>query len=254
MHALPALRCSAAALMRWVGFKAHQGRQGVCPRGAATRQGPRPEGPIGPDTSADHRVQVNRRAVAALFNGVMRALATMGVLAAKVTGSVAATALETTAPEAGCGHGPRKRRITDTRGHVPASEVTVDGWQLIVLMAAATKRPLAGNVGPIPAHEVLSRRALVTQARTPLAGQARLHQGVCDQGFGDGPDLWWLEQHALLVGVPAKANMAVTVDAQAQAAAGAGVTVGRRGQTVRPGPGTTASTERLATAVGGGPD
>jgi hypothetical protein len=47
--------------------------------------------------------------------------------------------------------------------------------------------------------------------------------------------------------VPAKDNMAATVDAQAQAAAGEGVTVGRRAHTVRHGQGKTAWTERLET-------
>jgi hypothetical protein len=42
LQALPALLCSDEALMRLVGFTAHQVRHGVCHRGAATRQGPRP--------------------------------------------------------------------------------------------------------------------------------------------------------------------------------------------------------------------
>jgi hypothetical protein len=48
-HALPALLGSAEACMRLGGFKAPQGRPGVCQRGAATRQGPRPTGPLGPE-------------------------------------------------------------------------------------------------------------------------------------------------------------------------------------------------------------
>jgi hypothetical protein len=50
MHALPPLLCSDEALMRLVGFKAQPVRQGVCQRGAATRQGPRTTGPMCPDT------------------------------------------------------------------------------------------------------------------------------------------------------------------------------------------------------------
>src|SRR4029434_9420284 len=52
MKALPALLCSDEALMPWVGFNAQQVRQGVCQRGAATRQRPRTEGPMGPETLA----------------------------------------------------------------------------------------------------------------------------------------------------------------------------------------------------------
>jgi hypothetical protein len=251
MNALPALLFSDEALMRLVGFNAHQVRQGVCQRGAATRQGPRTEGPICPDTLAENIVKLNLRDLEALCNGVIRALAKMGVLDAKVTGIVDATDLETTAQYEGCGHVTRKRKITDKRGKVHEIEVTVYGWKLIVLMDAATKMPLAGKVVPIQEHEVLSMRALVTQARTNLAGHARLHKVVFDKGFWDGTDLWWLDQHDILFVVPAKDNMAVTVDAQAQAAAGEGVTVGRRAPTVRHGHGKTASTERLETEVVG---
>jgi hypothetical protein len=50
LNALPPWLCSDEALMRLVGFKAQPVRQGVCQRGAATRQGPRTTGPICPDT------------------------------------------------------------------------------------------------------------------------------------------------------------------------------------------------------------
>ena len=125
MHALPALLFSDEALMRVVGFNAHQVPQGVCQRGAATRQGPRTAGPICPDTWAEHSVKLNRRDLEALCNRVIQALAQTGVLAAKVTGMVAATDPETTAQYAGCGPVTRQRKLTDTRGHVHAIEVTV---------------------------------------------------------------------------------------------------------------------------------
>ena len=119
------------------------------------------------------------------------------------------------------------------------------------MIDARTKIPLAATVVPIQEHETLSLRALVTQARTNLAGHARLHTVVCERGLLDGPDWWWLDQRGRLFVVPATEHMAVTVDAQAQAAAGEGGTVGRRAHTVRHGQGTTACTERLATEVVG---
>jgi hypothetical protein len=251
MNALPPLLFSDEALMRLVGFNAQQVRQGVCQRGAATRHRPRTTGPICPDTLAANIVQLNVRDLEGLFNRVIRALAKAGVLAAKVTGIVDATDLETTAQYEGCGQVTRKRKITDKRGHVHEIEVTVYGWKLIVLIEARTKIPLAAKVVPIQEHETLSLRALVTQARTNLAGHARLHKVVFDKGFLDGVDLWWLAQRDILFVVPAKDNMAVTIDAQAQAAAGEGVSVGRRAHTVRHGQGKTAWTERLETEVVG---
>jgi hypothetical protein len=251
MNALPALLFSDEALMRLVGFNAQQVRQGVCQRGAATRQGPRTAGPICSDTLADNIVKLNLRALETLFNGVIRALAKAGSFGATVTGIVDATDLETTAQYDGCGQVTRKRQITDKRGQVHEIEVTVYGFKLIVLIDARTTIPLAAQVVPIQEHETLCLRALVTQARTNLAGHARLQKVVFDKGFLDGVDLWWLDQHEILFVVPAKANMAVTIDAQAQAAAGEGVTIGRRVHTVRHGQGRTAWTERLETEVVG---
>jgi Transposase DDE domain len=251
MPALPALLFSDEALMRLVGFDAHQVRHGVCQRGAAQRQGPRTRGPICPDALADNIVKLNLHDLEALFNGVIRALAKAGVFPAKLTGIVDATDLETTAQYQGRGQVTRKRKITDKRGKVQEIEVTVYDFKLIVLIEARTKIPLAAQVVPIQEHETLSLRALVTQARTNLAGHARLHKVVFDRGFLDGVDLWWLAQHGMLFVVPAKENMAVTIDAQAQAAAGEGVTVGRRVHTVRHGQGRTARTERLETEVVG---
>jgi hypothetical protein len=173
------------------------------------------------------------------------------VFAATVTGIVDATDLETTAQYEGCGQVTRKRKLTDKRGKVHEIEVTVYGWKLIVLIEARTKIPLAAKVVPIQEHETLSLRALVTQARTNLASHARLHKVVFDKGLLDGVDLWWLAQREMLLVVPAKDNMAVTVDAQAQAAAGEGITVGRRAHTVRHGQGKTAWNERLETEVVG---
>jgi hypothetical protein len=251
MNALPALLFSDEALMRLVGFNAQQVRQGVCQRGAAHRQGPRTTGPICPDALADNVVKLNLRDLETLCNSVIRALARAQVFAAQLTGIVDATDLDTTAQYEGCGSVTRQRKITDQRGNVHEIEVTVYGWKLIVLIEAHTKIPLAAKVVPIQEHETLSLRALVTQARTHVASHARLHKVVFDKGFWDGVELWWLAQHGLLFVVPAKGNMAVTVDAQAPAAAGEGVTVGRRVHTVRHGQGKTAWTERRETEVVG---
>jgi hypothetical protein len=251
MNALPALLFSDAALMQLVGFNAQQVRHGVCQRGAAKRQRPRTEGPICSDTLANNIVQLNLRDLEAWFNGTIQALAKAGIFGAKVTGIVDATDLETTAAYAGCGQVTRRRKITDKHGHVREIEVTVYGWKPIVLIDALTKIPLAVQVVPIHEHEVLSMRALVTQARTNLAGRARLHKVVFDRGFLDGADLWWLDRHGITFVVPAKDNMAVTVDARAQAAAGEGITMGRRVHTVRHGQGKTAWTERRETEVVG---
>jgi hypothetical protein len=251
MPALPNLLFSDEALMQLVGFNAQQVRQGVCQRGRTKRQGERTPGPICPDTLANNMVQCNLRDLEALFNGVIRALAKVGVFGKRVTGIADGTDLETTKSYQGCGQATRQRRIEDKGGRVQEIEVTVYGWKLIVLIDARTKLPLAATVVPIQEHETLSLRALVTQARINLAGYARLHTVVFDKGFLDGTELWWLDQQGIRFVVPAKANMAVTADARAQAAAGEEITVGRRAHTVRHGQGKAAWRERLETEVVG---
>jgi hypothetical protein len=251
MNALPALLFSDAALMPLVGFNAQQVRHGVCQRGAAKRQPPRTAGPICPDPLANNIVPLTLRDLAAWFNGTIRALAQAGILGAKVTGMVDATARETTAAYEGCGHVSRTRKITEKHGHVREIEVTVYGWKPSVLIDAMTKIPLAVKGVPIHEHAVLSMRALVTQARAKLTGFTRLHQLVFARGFWDGAELWWLDHPGITCVVPAKDNMAVPVDARAPAAAGEGITIGRRVHTLRHGPGNSAWTDRQETAVVG---
>jgi hypothetical protein len=251
MKALPPLLCSDEALMQLVGFNAQHVRQGVCQRGAAKRQGARTPGPICPDTLAKNMVKWNLRDLEAVFNGSIRALAQAGVFDAKVTGIADGTDLETTARYAGSGQVTRTVCLEDKQGRRHAIEVTVYGWNVLLLIDAASKIPLAVRVGKLHEHEALWTRALVTQARLNLAGAARLHKVIFDKGFLAGSTLWWLDQHGITFVVPAKANMAVTAEARAQAAAGEAITVGRRAHTVRHGRGKTAWTERLETEVVG---
>jgi hypothetical protein len=168
-----------------------------------------------------------------------------------VTGIADGTDLETTAGYTGCGHVTRNVRIADKQGQVHAIAVTVYGWKVRLLIDAATKIPLAVKVGKMHAHEARWTRALVTQARLHLAGAARLHQVIVDTGFLDGSTLWWRNPHEITLVVPAKAKMAVVVDARAQTVAGEEMAVGRRLHTVRHGQGRTACTAQLETEVVG---
>ena len=251
IKALPALLLSDEAVMRLVGCNAQQVRQGVCQRGRTKRQGERTPGPLGPDTLANNMVQCHWRALEALFNGVIRALAKAGVFGKRVTGSADGTDVATTERDQGCGQATRKRRLEDKRGKLHEIEVTVSGWKALLLIDAVTKIPLAVNVVQIQAHEALWTRALVTQARANVAGDACLYKVVFDRGCLAGTDRWWLEQQGIRFVVPAQEHMAVTADARALAAAGAGGTVGPRVHRVRHGQGRTASRERLETEVVG---
>lgn len=250
MNALPDLLLSDEAAMRLAGFHAVRIRDGMCQRSHEKRQGNKPPGPLCPDTLADNIVQLNLQAMAAFLNGVVQDLAQASVFARHVTGILDGTDLETTARYEGCGQATRKRKITDKRGKGREIEVTVYGWKLLVMIEVRTKLPLAAKGVKIQDHEAPLTRELVSQARTNLARHARLRRVVFDRGFLDGADLGWLAQEGLGFVVPAKANMAVTADAQALAAAGHGV-VAHRAHTVAHGQGKHRWTERVETEVGG---
>jgi hypothetical protein len=97
MNALPSVWFSDEALMQLLSFNAQQGREGVCQRGAAKRQGARPPGPISPETLANNIVKLNLRELEVVFKEAIRALAKAGGFGKTVTGIVNATDLETTA-------------------------------------------------------------------------------------------------------------------------------------------------------------
>jgi len=115
MNALPVLLFSDEALMPLVGFNAQQVRQGICQRGATSRQGARTPGSICLDTLAENIVKLNLRDLEAVFNGSIRALAKAGIFGAKVTGIADSTDLETTARYTGCGQVTRQVGIEDKR-------------------------------------------------------------------------------------------------------------------------------------------
>jgi hypothetical protein len=96
LNALSARLFSEEAVMRVVGFKAQQVREGGCQRGRPKRQSQRSLGPICPDTLAQNMVQCHVRDLDTLCHGVIRALAQAGVLGTRGTGSADGTALETT--------------------------------------------------------------------------------------------------------------------------------------------------------------
>jgi hypothetical protein len=250
-HALPSLRCRDEALMQLVGFKAQPVRDGVGQRGATTRQAERAPGPICPATRAKNRGPWHVRDLEGVCQGTLRALAKAGVCGPKVTGLLEGTDLETTERSTGCGQVTRTVRIEATRGQMHAIAVTVYGWKVRLVSEAVTQIPLAVNVGQMQAHAPHWTRALVTQARAHLAGYARLHKVVFDQGCLAGTDRWWHDHQGLCWVVPANATRAVTAEARAHAAAGEDMTCGRRVHTVRHGQGRGARTARLEIEVVG---
>jgi hypothetical protein len=249
MNALPELLFSDAAAMRLVGFNARQVQRGVCQRGAAQRDGPREDGPICPDTLANNILKLSLEAMAQFLNQVVQALAKAGVFARQLTGILDGTDLETTPKYQGCGKVTRKKKVVDKRGRAWEIEVSVYGFKLIVLIDARSKIPLAAKVVQIQQHEVNFLRELVQQAQHNLGKYATLKKLVCDKGFLDGAELWWLNEQGIIFVVPGKKDMAVVADARALAEAGEAVYLGRRTRSVTHGQGKTRWREELETEV-----
>jgi hypothetical protein len=245
MNALPAVLCRDEARRRLVGVNAHQVRDGVGPRGAAKGPHARAPTPRCPATLATQMVPCPVRALDAWCKGVMRAWATAGRCGKRGTGMVAGPDVETTARDADGGPATRQVRLADQQGQGHAMEVPVYGWTVLILLDAATTRPLAVPVGKIAAPATQGTRALVTHARAPLAGVAPRPTVVFAQGLVDGREGWWLAPQGIRGVVPATAHLAVTADARAPAAAGEGRPPGRRVHTVRQGPGQAARADRL---------
>jgi hypothetical protein len=154
---------------RRLGGQGPPGPVGGVPTGPAHRQGPRTTEPIGPEALADNRVKVNGRDLEDGCHSVIRARAQAGGVAAQVTGRVEATALETTAQDAGWGQVTRQRQLTATRGQVHESAVTVEGWKRMGVIEARTTIPLAATGVPSGAGNALPAR--LDHAGAPPAGR-----------------------------------------------------------------------------------
>jgi hypothetical protein len=140
--------------------------------------------PSGTRWGGDGRGHVRGRADHRELGPGLRAVAPPGLGAAYVTGCGAATALDTTAQETGGDPAPRTRQGSDPRGPGQERAVTGYGWQRSGRLTARTPLPLAATMGPLPAPDTRSRRARLTPARTPLAGDPQLPKVVCAQGIG----------------------------------------------------------------------
>jgi hypothetical protein len=196
------------------------------------RQEERISGPICPDTLGKQIVQWNVRDQEAVCNGSIRALAHAGVFGAKVTDIVDGTDVETTERCTDGGHVTCMVCSEDKPGRMQEIEVTVYGWNVLLVLEAAPKIPWAVKVGQMAAPETHWTGALGTQAQATLGGDAYLDQVVLANGIWDGTARWWLHQQGLTCVVPAQATRVVTADSPTQAAAGEEITGGRRVHTV----------------------
>jgi len=251
MNALPPLLFSNVALMRLIGFNAHQVGHGLTRRGDARRRLRPKRGPLSPQCLAENICKLGVEQLATLFNGTVRLLVARGLLQGDLT--VALDGSKVLTPESypgrGCLSVTRTATEAKTKRRVTIVE-TVFGWKVLVLIDVQTRLPLAMAVSQIQDYEGQWLLPLVRQAQENLGTAARITTVVIDRGYLDGEDLWALNQRGLTFVIVAKDNMAVTEDARSVAVAGEGH-VRERVEIMRHGHGRTATTERRRTRLVG---
>ena len=178
-----------------------------------------PRGALSSQTLAEHESTLEAEDLVALFNTVVRALASRGLFAKDVRGSLDSTGEEVVPSFEGAGR-VRKKVKAQSRARRPRQvEVSVLGFKLWYLMEVETGLPLAFAFDTIEKPENEHAKAVIDQARANLKGYARLVSVALDRGFLDGDLLWWLKKERRIDWVcPSKEKMDVTGEARGRVA------------------------------------
>ena len=217
MNSLPEFLFSNEGSMKFVGFNAHQIRNGFCKRGDKKRKRKLKLGPICPDTLAKNIVKFSVRIIERFFNECIALLARAGTFDREVTGSLDTTDYQTTDKYKGRGKVTRIKEIKQKDGKKKKIEVSVFGWKVGAMMEVKTRIPLSVKITKIQVADKNFTRALVEQAIKNLGKYSRLVCVVLDRGFLDGEDLWWLKTEGCHFVIPAKKNMHILLEANALA-------------------------------------
>jgi len=176
--------CSNVALMRLIGFNAHQVGQGLTRRGDTRRRLRPKRGPLSPQCLAPHICTLGVAQLAALFNGTVRLLVARGLLQGDLTVALDGSTVLTPAtyPGRGCLSVTRTATEAKTKRRVRIVE-TLFGWKVRVLIDVRTRLPLAMAVGQIQDYE----GAVAAPLGPPGPGQPG-HDSAHHDG-GDRPGL-----------------------------------------------------------------
>jgi hypothetical protein len=245
-NALPALLFSNVAVMTLLGFNARQVADGMSRRGAKPRTAASEYTLMDPQTLSNAICKISAPALADLFNGTLRALASFGVFMAEAMVAVDGTRIVTPPTFQGGGQQAVTEYLCDRHGAQVAITKLLYGWRLIALIDLRTLIPLAIQIVPIQAHEAPYLVALVQQAQANLAPYSRISKLVIDRAYVDGPSLYALHAMGITFVVIAKANMAVRTAALAEQA---DTPIYERTETVRRGQGREAASETWVSRV-----
>jgi len=203
------------ALMRLVGFNAYQIEHGSCKRGKWRLKVGEASAPICVDTLGNNIVEIPHQTLEGIFNGAIRALASVGTFAKKITVIIDTSFLLTTKNFPGCGKTVREKEVWSKK----AKRVVVIieefyGFKVGVLVCRKTRIPIAVKIKKIEEADNNFTMMLIKQAINSLQGYAKISKILIDGGFLDGEDLWWLEEQGIKFVVPAKKDMDVVEEIQ----------------------------------------
>lgn len=249
MNSLPALLFSNVALMTLIGFNAYQVSNGFTRRGDARRRKKAKQGPLTPQCLAQNISKFSEKQMEDFFNGVVRLIVRLGLVAGEISVALDGTKLRTTEKYEGRGCVKVEHEAKEKgSGRLVKVVEFIFGWKLLVLIEVRTRLPLAAKVVKIEAYEGEWLVPLVRQAQANLGAKARIVKVLVDRGYLDGEDLWDLDQMGIIFVVIAKSGMAVREDAHALAREG---TVVERVREVRHGHGRKATSEKVKTRLVG---
>ena len=106
-----------------------------------------------------------------------------------------------------------KRPDVRANQHAQKIQVPVFGWKLLLVFEPVSKIPLALAIDGINVSDNEHAYEVLDQARRNVEGYAVIRSVALDRGFLDGDLLWRIDQD-VLVYIPAKSNMTITVDAR----------------------------------------
>lgn len=201
------------ALMRLLGFNAHQIANGVTRRGDSKRgPGTEREGPVCAEAVSDNIVKLSVLALARFFNGVIQRIVPLVIPDGEVDVVVDCSLYETTKNFKGASRTTRIERRRDVHGKWVELRKTIWGWKIGLAYHAVTGMPIAVCVSKINSDDRAHFWTLLGDVKKNL-GSKRIRSVAMDRGFLDGEDLWRLKEQSIEFVVPVKTNMNVYTDA-----------------------------------------
>jgi len=255
-NALPELLFADEALMRRLGFNAHQIRFGLSQRGAERRRGPRCNLPLDPETLTKNILKLDPAALHAAVTTILTRLwAQLPEFPSPLLVVIDGTLIEVGPKAKGATRTSRTREVMTKEGVKNVQELRV-GYKLVWAYAPQVGLPLALAVDGAHADERPFVDGLLDQAEGVLGGRAKIDLLLIDRGYLSGPGLWAIHQRGLTFVIPARSNEQVYKEARSLAGMeGPGLAVHRRSRTemvaVRPKEGGPAKIQRRVTEVVG---